>query len=70
MPERCRYCRRVLKPADPEHKRFWPFCSDRCKMAELGIWFQDGYAISRSVDEVADDAAAKKEPPAPGGATR
>jgi hypothetical protein len=39
-------------------------------MAELGIWFQDGYAISRSVDEVADDAAAKKEPPAPGGATR
>ncbi|MCX5683033.1 MAG: DNA gyrase inhibitor YacG [Planctomycetota bacterium] len=57
--EKCRYCGRSLNAADPEHKRFWPFCSDRCKMAELGLWFEDRYRISREVDEVADDAGAK-----------
>jgi len=61
--ERCRYCGRRLRAPDPEHKRFWPFCSDRCKMAELGLWFQDRYAISRPVGEVADDAAVTKRRP-------
>jgi hypothetical protein len=28
-------------------------------MAELGLWFSDRYVISRSPDEVGDDAAAK-----------
>jgi hypothetical protein len=37
-------------------------------MAELGLWFEDRYRISREVDEVADDAAAKPaEPPKGGG---
>jgi endogenous inhibitor of DNA gyrase (YacG/DUF329 family) len=55
--QRCRYCRRRLRPADAEHKRFWPFCSERCKMAELGLWFEDRYRISRPLGEVTDDAA-------------
>lgn len=59
MEERCRYCDRRLDLADAEHKRFWPFCSERCKLAELGMWFTDRYAISRPVDDVADDAALK-----------
>ena len=55
----------MASPADPQHKRFWPFCCERCKMAELGLWFQDRYRISRAPDEVADDAAAPppKRPP-------
>jgi len=66
--ERCRYCRRRLRPADPEHNRFWPFCSERCKMAELGLWFEGRYVVSRPVDEVAADAAVtKKKPPRQGG---
>jgi hypothetical protein len=35
-------------------------------MAELGLWFQDRYVVSRPVDQVADDAAAPS-PPAKGG---
>jgi len=67
-PEKCRYCGRRLDSADPEHQQFWPFCSDRCKMAELGLWFEDRYRISREIGEVADDAAAKPaEPPKRGG---
>jgi len=61
--ERCRYCGRRLRPADPEHKRFWPFCSERCKMAELGLWFEDRYGLSRPIGQVAADAGGKKEPP-------
>jgi endogenous inhibitor of DNA gyrase (YacG/DUF329 family) len=61
--EKCRYCGRRLNAADAQHKQFWPFCSDRCKMAELGLWFEDRYRISREIGEVADDAGA--EPPEP-----
>jgi endogenous inhibitor of DNA gyrase (YacG/DUF329 family) len=63
--ETCRYCGHRLVADDPQHKRFWPFCSERCKMAELGLWFEGRYVISREQDEVADDAgAAEPKPPA------
>ena len=53
----CRYCGRALDPADPVHAQFWPFCAERCCMAELGLWFQERYVISRPLEEVADDAS-------------
>jgi uncharacterized protein len=36
----CVYCRR--QPADPAWR---PFCSERCKMADLGRWLTGGYSI-------------------------
>ena len=36
----CVYCRR--HPADPAWR---PFCSHRCKMADLGRWLGGGYTI-------------------------
>ena len=36
----CVYCRR--KPVDPGWK---PFCSERCKMADLGRWLTGGYSV-------------------------
>lgn len=66
--EKCRYCGRRLDPAGPEQRRLWPFCSERCKMAELGLWFQGRYRMGRPLGEVADDAAAlPPEPPPRGG---
>jgi endogenous inhibitor of DNA gyrase (YacG/DUF329 family) len=36
----CVYCRH--QPAD----RAWrPFCSERCKMADLGRWLTGGYSV-------------------------
>jgi endogenous inhibitor of DNA gyrase (YacG/DUF329 family) len=65
---KCRYCGARLRATDAEHKRFWPFCSDRCKMAELGLWFEGRYVLSRPVNEVADDAAGgEPKPPKRGG---
>ncbi|MFN0136250.1 MAG: DNA gyrase inhibitor YacG [Phycisphaerae bacterium] len=27
----------------------YPFCSDRCKMADLGRWFRGDYVLSREL---------------------
>jgi endogenous inhibitor of DNA gyrase (YacG/DUF329 family) len=36
----CSYCRR--HPIDPA---WLPFCSQRCKLADLGRWISDDYRI-------------------------
>jgi endogenous inhibitor of DNA gyrase (YacG/DUF329 family) len=42
MPEAplCVYCRR--RPGDPAWR---PFCSERCKLADLGRWLQGDYRV-------------------------
>jgi len=66
--QRCRYCGRTLDAEAPAHRRHWPFCCERCRMAELGHWFEQRYVISRRADQVADDAARAPAPrPGPGG---
>jgi hypothetical protein len=49
---RCVYCRQ--KPVDPAWK---PFCSERCKMADLGRWLGGDYAVPSEAqpDPDADD---------------
>jgi hypothetical protein len=37
----CVYCRR--RPVDPSYR---PFCSERCKMADLGRWLQGDYRVA------------------------
>jgi endogenous inhibitor of DNA gyrase (YacG/DUF329 family) len=48
----CVYCRKV--PAEPAWR---PFCSERCKLADLGTWLTGGYAIPAAPgqDEDPDD---------------
>ena len=43
----CRTCGRDL---DTSAETF-PFCSMRCKQADLGNWFSEKYRISRDVTE-------------------
>jgi endogenous inhibitor of DNA gyrase (YacG/DUF329 family) len=49
----CAYCRR--RPVDPAWR---PFCSERCKMADLGTWLSGDYRVKG--DPVPDDE--KDEP--------
>ena len=62
MKLRCPTCKKMLEvPADWGPR---PFCSDRCKMADLGNWLDEAYVISRPVgledaDEI--DAAMGRE---------
>ena len=42
-PFRCPTCRTpVAKTAED-----FPFCSERCRMADLGGWFDERYRVSR-----------------------
>ena len=43
---RCPICKKVV-PSDGE---FIPFCSDRCRIIDLGNWASEKYVISTPVD--------------------
>ena len=43
---RCPICEKEVKIDDPE----MPFCSERCKMIDLGNWASEKYVISSPVD--------------------
>jgi endogenous inhibitor of DNA gyrase (YacG/DUF329 family) len=45
----CVYCRR--NPVDPAWR---PFCSERCKMADLGRWLREDYRAP--AEPVTDDS--------------
>lgn len=48
MERRCPVCQRSVRhePAKPL-PRFFPFCSERCRMVDLGKWLMGDYTISR-----------------------
>jgi uncharacterized protein len=50
---RCPQCRTVVLASD----EFFPFCSDRCRLIDLGKWASGGYRISSPIldPEVLED---------------
>jgi endogenous inhibitor of DNA gyrase (YacG/DUF329 family) len=44
---RCPACR-VLVTAETEN---FPFCSDRCRLIDLGKWASGGYVISTTIND-------------------
>jgi uncharacterized protein len=37
--------------ADGKPNLFFPFCSRRCKMVDLGTWFDGGYRVPQEPDQ-------------------
>ena len=60
MKWRCPYCRTQIEVASPEALPHVPFCSERCKMADLHGWLTDKYVVSRPVNET--DLEIEKKP--------
>jgi len=52
MARKCPTCNRDVKD-DPakDAQRFLPFCSERCRMADLGKWLDGAYRIGTPVTE-------------------
>jgi hypothetical protein len=46
----CPTCRRALEGTRAEHPAL-PFCSDRCRLADLGGWLNESYRISAPLSE-------------------
>ena len=45
MSATCPICKTAIE-AEPEAQPFRPFCSQRCKLADLDNWFSGAYRIS------------------------
>ena len=52
MTVKCPICRKEVKREDPE----FPFCSERCRIVDLGNWAAEKYVISTPADVVRNDS--------------
>jgi endogenous inhibitor of DNA gyrase (YacG/DUF329 family) len=55
---KCPICKKPVLAKDPE----FPFCSERCRLIDLGKWASGGYAISSPVSDTNDDVQDEEEP--------
>ncbi len=44
---RCPTCRKIVLRSDAE----FPFCSERCRLIDLGKWASGGYVISTAIHD-------------------
>ena len=53
----CPMCKEVMPLEDKSPKAalavypHFPFCSERCKMVDLGHWFDGNYKVSRPIED-------------------
>jgi endogenous inhibitor of DNA gyrase (YacG/DUF329 family) len=47
---RCPTCKKPVKSRDAD----FPFCSDRCRLIDLGKWASGAYVISSPVQDTSD----------------
>ncbi|HUB33155.1 MAG TPA: DNA gyrase inhibitor YacG [Bryobacteraceae bacterium] len=55
---KCPICKKVeVQPSDPE----FPFCSERCRLIDLGNWASEKYVISSPTSEPPESAESEEE---------
>lgn len=59
MKRLCPICR---KPADSQTDPDFPFCSERCRLIDLGNWSSEKYKISEPVIDESAPEAPPREP--------
>jgi uncharacterized protein len=42
---KCPICKKPVSDEEPERPAAYPFCSDRCKLIDLGRWLDGKYQI-------------------------
>ena len=60
MKHKCPICK---KSTDSETDAEFPFCSDRCRMHDLGNWASEKYVVSDPVFDEEDIAEADRRLP-------
>jgi uncharacterized protein len=65
---RCPICDKPMDGQGPKEWPAWPFCSERCRVIDLGRWLGGSYRIeSPARVEDLEDADANESPPNPAG---
>jgi endogenous inhibitor of DNA gyrase (YacG/DUF329 family) len=52
-------CPQCGKPVDFSGNEYRPFCSERCKLLDLGAWADGDYAIPQDVSSLSPEDLAK-----------
>ena len=60
MKHQCPICRR---PTDSERDSDFPFCSERCRLHDLGNWAAEKYVVSEPIFDEDESAAASSRQP-------
>ena len=58
---KCPICKKAAAPGD----EFFPFCSERCKIIDLGNWASEKYVISTPVQPSESDSESDGKPDEP-----
>jgi len=53
---RCPICQRKF---DPQQRTTMPFCSERCRLIDLGHWLDERYGLEQEPDEDEDQPPAE-----------
>ena len=61
MKHRCPICK---SPIDSEVHREFPFCSERCRILDLGAWASEKYVVSDPIFDEEEIAEAERTAPA------
>ncbi len=51
----CPTCRKTIQVDKNEEAPFRPFCCERCKLVDLGRWFDGSYTVSEPIDQTDPD---------------
>lgn len=54
---KCPICKKPVKFGEP----YMPFCSERCKLLDLGVWASEGYVISTPIDPTSPKEADEED---------
>jgi len=58
MKIKCPTCKQKTEWQDNPYR---PFCSERCKLIDLGAWASDKYTIEGRLDDETDQGPSEKE---------
>lgn len=58
MKHRCPICK---TPTDSEKHTEFPFCSERCRMHDLGNWASEKYVVSDAIFDEEETAEGKRK---------
>ena len=57
----CPICDKRMDNQGPKEWPAWPFCSERCRLVDLGNWLDGKYAIASTNDERKPDGEEEDE---------
>ena len=63
---RCPICKTSINPLSKN--RFRPFCSERCRLVDLGSWMGEGYRIPETNPDEREPLQPRNTPNSEGGA--